>query len=217
MKDNYEGTLRLFNQFKELNPQGTVIFFSSGGALYDNTNSITKSESDMLIPTTKYGLLKMQIESQLNLITKDSELKAVSLRVANPYGELFSENRKQGFIGVALKSAISNLPLTIFENKRTVRDYIHVDDLNRLVNILINESIIKCGEHRIYNVGSGIGTSLETLINIIEDVSGKQIPKVYLNQEAAPTFNTLSISKITSDIAWKPEISLLEGVRKTLG
>lgn len=216
MKKNYEGTLRIFEQFKQAKPSGKIIFFSSGGALYDNSNPKEKTENDILIPTTKYGLLKMQIESHLNVMTRDSELKAISLRVSNPYGEIFSSNRKQGFIGVALKSAVENLPLTIFENKNTVRDYIHFEDLNSLLNILVTENEVKAGEHRIYNVGSGVGTSLEALVHIIEDATNRNISKTYINQELAPTFNTLSISKICNDFQWKPQTPLLEGIRKSL-
>ena len=65
-----------------------IIFSSTGGAVYGNTNNKISEENDRCMPVNSYGELKLQLENDLQVIQKSVGLNATILRISNQYNQL---------------------------------------------------------------------------------------------------------------------------------
>jgi UDP-glucose 4-epimerase len=209
-------TVQLFESFTQLNPKGHIVFYSSGGAVYDPTLPHTpRKESDPTNPISSYGIQKLAAEHFLELICARSGISATIFRVSNPYGTLLSPKRAQGIVGVAMACLRDNLPFKLFGAPGTTRDYIYLSDLvSGTLKAIRNRP--EAGQCRTYNVGSGVGVRSDELIEMIQNAAGKRLNLTVADAgNLEPDWNVLDISKIEKELGWKPEVSLLEGLKRT--
>ncbi len=140
-----------------------IIFFSSGGTVYGNANKKI-IENHSLDPINFYGFSKLLIENYIKFISNQNNLRYVILRPSNIYGKYQKLNSKKGFISVALSKLLSDEPIEIWGDGQTIRDYIYVEDIANVVEIIISNNI----ENKIFNVGCGVGHSLLQVIELLE-------------------------------------------------
>jgi len=94
-----------------------------------------------------------------------------------------------------------------------VRDYIYISD----VTDAIAKAITYEGSEKIFNIGSGIGRSLNKILTEIEKLLGYNVVRHYsTNRIFDVKSNVLDISKATEYLHWSPKISLQEGLSNTL-
>ena len=131
----------------------------------------------------------------------------ISFRFFNVYGpRLNISGQYSAVIGNFLSQKKNNMPLTIVGNGKQTRDFIHVDDLVSAFIKVIKSRYV----NKIYNIGSGKRTSINTIASIF---NGKK--SLYqLDQENLRTL--ANISKLKKDINWKPKISIESGIKKLL-
>ena len=190
-----------------------VIFISSGGTVYGIPRSIPIPETAPNDPISAYGINKLAIEKLLALYYHLYGLNYHVLRVANPYGRYQSPFKRQGVIAAFMHRALTGSPLEIWGTGEVTRDFIHVDDV---VAALV-EAVGYCGPHRIMNVGSGVGRSINDIVALIEKVLGQGKLTVLRKEGRAADVpnNALDISLITSETAWRPRVPLLHGLQDT--
>lgn len=118
----------------------------------------------------------------------------------------------QGAIGVFLHRALSGNPIDIWGDGSATRDYIHVRDVAEAFVRAIEYS----GPKKVFNISSGMGTNLNELILMIEDVIGQRIERRYLpaRQFDVPV-SVLSNDLARTELYWTPLISMREGIAKT--
>lgn len=146
-----------------------VIFASTGGSIYGDADATSFKETEVPYPVSPYAIGKLTIEHYLRYFRVKHGLDSVCLRLSNPYGERQPFNRKQGVIPIFLERIARDLPLTVFGDGSMVRDYIHVRDLTDTVTAIFEKKT----KYDTYNVGSGIGTDINQLIEVACKVSGK--------------------------------------------
>jgi len=209
---NLIGTLNLLNAATRLGTS-KIIFVSSGGTVYGPPLSTPIREDHPTNPITSYGIVKLAIEKYLDFFRHNHGLDYIVLRVANPYGEGQNVESGQGAIAAFLHKALRNEVVDIWGNGEVVRDYIYIKDAT---NAII--SAIKLREpqkERLFNIGSGIGYTLNEVLSTIENVVGVQISRRYLS---ARTFdvrvNVLSIDRARIGLNWSPQISLADGIQR---
>ena len=210
IKENIIPTVRLLDAAVECGVN-KIIFASSGGTVYgDNSNLHTENEATN--PICSYGVQKMAIEAMLRLYSHVHNLKVRIARIGNPYGALMREGQTQGIIPIFLKKLYSNEGVTVYGN--TKRDYIHVSDVIRALEILLRYD----GKEQIFNIGSGKGIYLKDLIKALEDLSGRKFALVqYEDIRGCDVLESiLDISLAEKELNWRPEISLEEGIKKTI-
>ncbi|MCF7945219.1 MAG: NAD-dependent epimerase/dehydratase family protein [Spirochaetia bacterium] len=185
-----------------------IIFPSSGGTVYGEINRPAK-ENDPCRPICSYGIVKKTIEEYLYLYNELYGLDYRILRISNPYGSGQVGVKPQGAIGTFLHRILDKKPIEIWGDGSVIRDYIYVDDVaNAFYSIVKYE-----GEERIFNVGTGIGHSLNDLIDIIENIVGNKVLCNYTPKNVTDVhLNILDISKITDIVGWQPITSLDEGI-----
>lgn len=189
-----------------------IVFISSGGTVYGNPLYLPIDEKHPTNPVVSYGITKLAIEKYLQMYERLHGIKAIILRVANPYGERQRIETAQGAVGVFLHHALKGVQIEIWGDGSVTRDYIHVSD----VAAAFVKALHYTGEQRLFNVGSGVGTSLNTLILGIEDVLGKTVMRRHFSSRPFD----VKVSVLCNDLArtelnWSPSVSMSEGIRRT--
>lgn len=154
-------TFKLIDFIAENNLQ--IIYFSSGGTIYGNSNQ-QLIESHPLEPINFYGYSKLLIESYIKFMNNQNNLRYLILRPSNIYGRYQKINSKKGFISVALSKILSNEIIEIWGDGQIIRDYIDVDDLVKVLEMLIANKI----ENNTFNIGCGVGHSLLSVLELLE-------------------------------------------------
>lgn len=188
-----------------------IVFLSSGGTVYGIPDVVPIPETHPLRPICSYGVIKVAIENYLFMYQSLYGLQPLVLRASNPYGERQGHAGVQGVIGTYLQKISSGESIEIWGDGSVVRDFIHVSDLAGLC--------LKAGISSytgIVNVGSGVGHSIRDVLVAIAGATGEAIEPVYKQGRAYDVPSVvLDISKAADELGWRPEVELLEGVRKT--
>jgi UDP-glucose 4-epimerase len=217
VQNNLIATIQLFEIYARLNPQGHIIFFSSGGTVYDaSLPRIPSTEFDRTAPVSSYAIQKLAAEQFLSEICARTGIRGTVFRLSNPYGTPLDLNRSQGVIGIAISCALEEKPFTLFGSAKAVRDYIHMDDVSAAV-LKAMESPPQSGDCRILNLGSGEGVETEALLQNIQTTTGKKLEVVAgkIDSREVP-WSVLDITKIGRELSWRPQVSLSEGLKRTL-
>lgn len=189
------------------------VYLSSGGTVYGVPSTFPITEDHPTNPICSYGIHKLTAEKYVQMFGALYQVPYVILRLANPYGPRQNFTAGQGVILAYLNAFLRQQELLLWGDGNVVRDYIFIKDAVRaIVAATINEQ-----QAQIYNIGSGTGTSLIELINVLErlfsySVHVKQLPS---RQQDVPA-NVLDIRRATTELHWHPEISLDMGLRLTL-
>lgn len=205
---NLVGSLNVINACIKNNVK-KLVFISSGGTIYGNPITVPIDESHPTNPTCSYGINKLATEKYLQLYGNLYGLNYGILRLANPYGGRQRLDTGQGVVPAFLRKAIRSEPLEVWGDGTVVRDFLYISDVIRAI-------VLACqydGNEKIFNIGSGLGLSLNQLIDFIEDLLSTKLNVVYKDARAfdVPT-NVLSIQKATSHLNWIPTISPKEGL-----
>jgi UDP-glucose 4-epimerase len=190
-----------------------IIFASSGGTVYGVPQEIPIKETHPTEPTCSYGICKLATEKYLHLYNVMYGLEYRVLRMANPFGERQRTSTAQGAISVFLQKAIHDEVIEIWGDGSIVRDYFYVHDAVNAFLAAANHE----GCHRVFNVGSGIGRSLNDVIASIDSLIGRQVRKRYASGRSFDVpANVLDITRAREHLLWRPSISFDEGLARTL-
>ncbi|NTW61172.1 NAD-dependent epimerase/dehydratase family protein [Candidatus Saccharibacteria bacterium] len=210
---NVEGSVNLFQKCAENGGIKKIIFASSGGTVYgDDYPKRPFIETDQTKPVSPYGIGKVTIENYLRYFKKKYNQDYLVLRIANPYGGRQKNTRHQGIIPVIIDSVHASRPITIYGDGSMVRDYIYIDDLIDVITRTLDKKM----KFETYNVGSGVGVSINQLIEEAEKVIGKKAIIEYLEQPA--TFVHTSIldnSRINKELINLQKTKLSDGLSNT--
>ncbi|OPY58761.1 MAG: dTDP-4-dehydro-6-deoxyglucose reductase [Pelotomaculum sp. PtaU1.Bin035] len=189
-----------------------IIFPSSGGAVYGiHPADVAIREDFATQPISSYGATKIAIEKYLHIFEKKYGLKYMVLRLANPYGPKFT-GFSQGVIPSFIKCILDGVPLNIWGNGEVVRDYIYIDDV---ISAFI-KSISYQGEARLFNIGSGVGLSVNQLINILEGCEGKKLTVNYQGpRDCDVPYIALDINRAREHLNWFPVVNIEKGITLT--
>ncbi len=182
------------------------VYFSSGGTIYGNTLRPI-SENDPVRPMSLYARSKAITEEMI----MTSALPYLILRLSNPFGGYQESEKKQGVIPILIRKAFLNEPFEMYIDGSSVRDYFYITDLAQAITYLIESDV----NNEIINIGSGEGTSLSEIIELVEEATGKKIDIVYRSSDV-PTIQSivLDISKLKGLTGYQPVVTLREGIKK---
>lgn len=188
------------------------IFVSSGGTVYGIPQGVPIKETHPTEPICSYGIGKLTIEKYLKLFHLLHDINYSVLRLANPFGERQRISSAQGAVAIFLHKALRNEVIEIWGDGSVTRDYFYVSDA---VSALVKALAYK-GDNPVFNIGSGIGHSLNDILNSIETCLGIPIKRAYLPARAFDVpINVLDITKASEHLSWKPQVSFIDGVSRT--
>lgn len=185
-----------------------LVYVSSGGVVYGVPEVIPIPEAHPLRPINSYGIVKAAIEGYIGLYSRTKGLSPVILRPSNTYGLRQGRDGSQGLVSTLLHCAATGGIVNIWGDGHIVRDHLHVDDLARLAVLAVDGA-----ETGIFNVGSGVGTSVRELIGLVEDVTGQRLNVQYGPQRAVDVpVSVLDVTRAGKIFGWTPQIKLREGL-----
>lgn len=191
------------------------IYISSGGTVYGEATTLPMTEDHPTRPISPYGVTKLALERYADLYRVCRDVPSIIARPGNAYGELQAGDVGQGFIATAIWRCLRQQDITVFGERGTTRDYIHVDDIATALMALLDQGVI--GET--YNIGTGVGADNLQILDLLAALaveSGMTPPKVQINP-ARPfdvKANILDITKLSTTTGWHPGITLPTGIRR---
>jgi UDP-glucose 4-epimerase len=204
------------------------IVFSSTAATYGEPENIPILETDRTSPSNAYGETKLAMENMFKWTSIAHGIRYISLRYFNACGALES-----GEIGEAHNPETHLIPLVLqVANKKRecimifgndyntfdgtcVRDYIHVMDLAQAHRLAV-EYLLKHNECEIFNLGNGVGFSVNQVIECARKVTGSDIPAIDMpRRDGDPAILVASSEKAKQKLKWNPQYINLETIIET--
>jgi UDP-glucose 4-epimerase len=146
-----------------------LTYLSSGGTVYGEPEKIPVPEDAPTEAFGAYGRLHLECEREVMAASRDHGLRARILRCATVYGEHQRPGRGQGAVVTFLDRIERGEPIDLYGGGATIRDYVYVGDVARAAIGLIGQ-----GGPAVINVGSGSGTSLLELLQLVEREVGRE-------------------------------------------
>lgn len=209
---NVVPTIRLLNMARQHGVK-KIIYFSSGGTVYGVPNATPILENHPTLPICSYGIHKRTVEQYLHLYQVLYGLDYAVMRISNPYGPNQCLGRGQGAVAVFLDKLMRGEPIEIWGDGSIVRDYIHVSDVVEAALSLVEYQ----GSHKVFNIGSGEGKSLTTLIAEISDLLACEPDVTYLPARSLDVpANVLDISLAYREFGWRPRMKFRDGLEQLI-
>ncbi len=187
-----------------------LIYVSSGGVVYGSPRMIPINEDHPTNPVSSYGITKLAMEKYIALYAEMAGVDYKICRPSNVYGENQHLNIGQGAIGVFLEHGLKGRPIEIWGDGRVVRDYLYIRDLVSAIMDIVNYE----GEEHVFNIATGVGLSLNGLIEIIQGQLRLPLKVIYKSgRRFDVSSNILDRSRLQRETGWEPKISITEGIR----
>lgn len=186
-----------------------IVFFSSGGAIYEKAGIIPTPENYPAHPDSLYGLASLMIEKYLRSYYQKYGLKFTVLRLSNVYGPRQWET---GIIPSIMIKLLKGEPPVIYGSGQQTRDFIFIEDI-------IDAGILalKDDKNETYNISSGRETSINEILNKINAILNKSCQPIYIPKKISETERScLDNSKIKKELNWQPKYDLEEGLKETI-
>jgi UDP-glucose-4-epimerase GalE len=203
------------------------LVFSSTAAVYGNPERVPITEDMPFAPMSPYGESKVMVEKILGWVDQCRGVRSISLRYfnacgADPDGALGEEHDPEThLIPLILRAVETGNPVTIFGDDydtpdgTCVRDYIHVADLAS-AHLLALESLLDGDPSDAFNCGTGSGHSVLEVINAVEEVTGKSVPRtIGRRREGDPAVLVASSEKLRRALGWEPQFTNLRDIVAT--
>jgi len=205
-KANVDGTFNVLQAAKVASVKRFV--FSASSSCYGIPDNYPTSEDAEIRPQYPYALAKRMGEELVMHWVQVYSFPALSLRFFNVYGPRSRTSGTYGAVfGVFLGQKLAGLPYTVVGNGKQTRDFTFVTDIAKA--ILTAAKSDRTGQ--VYNVGSGATVSVNRLVELLGG-NKVHIPK----RPGEPDATFADISKIRTELGWKPQVSIEDGVAEIL-
>ena len=208
---NILGSLRLLECCKEHHVK-KIIFASTGGAIYGEQDYFPADEKHPVNPVSPYGIGKLTVEKYLYYYKVQYGLSYVALRYANVYGPRQNSKGEAGVVAIFSQRLLNKEPAMIYGDGKQTRDFVFVSDVANYNRLAIDPEI-----EGIFNVGTGVETSINEIYTQISTLAGMNTPPLY--EKAKPGEQVRSVinpNRAVVRFGVKPEISIVEGLKKTV-
>lgn len=210
--ENVRGSVALLEQCARANV-GRALFASTGGAIYGAYPGRPLVEGDPTLPVSPYAIGKLAVEGYLRFFEAKFGIASTALRISNPYGPRQDASTGQGVIAAFLDRALRDEPVTIFGEGSMVRDYIYVDDVARIIAAIATSDRVE----PTLNVGSGRGTSVLEVRDLLAAALGRPIPTEFAPMRPSDVAQViLDASLLERTYGLRATTPLEEGIAKTV-
>jgi UDP-glucose 4-epimerase len=185
-----------------------VVFSSTGGAIYGECEEPADEDSPRQ-PLAPYGASKLSAEEYLATYNRLHGTNHVALRYGNVYGPRQDPHGEAGVVAIFFGRLAGGEPLRIFGGGRQTRDYVYVGDV-------VAATLAAVGHAGVFNVGTGIETSVLELADACGRVAGVSVP---LKQEPARAGelqrSVLDPTRANRELGFRAEMTLQDGLAAT--
>ena len=208
---NVGGLLNLMQAALEARSVEHVLFASSGGATYGDTEVIPTPETHPQRPVSHYGAAKAASELYLGVYRASHGIPSTSLRYSNVYGPRQDPHGEAGVVAIFCGRLLEGRPCTIFGDGGQTRDYVYAGDVAR-ANLLAAERRFDGA----INVGTGVETDVVQLYGHLARAAGVARPPEHaparMGEQRRSCIDPATAEKV---IGWRPEVALADGLART--
>ena len=206
---NLMGLINLLNAAVKLDVKKFLM--PSSAAVYGNLDTLPLNEEMIGNPSSFYGLTKLTTEHYLRIYHEAFGLPYVCYRYSNVFGPRQGNGGEGGVISIFAKAIVQDSPIIIYGDGKQTRDFIYVDD--------VVEANILGMQHQvtgIYNVSTGISSSVNLLVDEFRNISGKDIEVVYDKPRLGDIRDSvLATDKSEKELLFTAKYNLHDGLIKT--
>lgn len=213
----YVGFLNLMEAMRKSNKKRLV--FASTSAVYEGLETPWREDMNCSPPDLK-ALSKLHNEQIARQYAERHGIKSIALRPASVYG--VGEYTKKGYanvISLFVWAMLNGERPIVWGNGSQDRDFIYVDDCAELATAALQFNWGRqTNDFEIFNVGTGISTSFNDIIRIINKRLGTNLDPVYV-KVPIPIYATSVLTDVTKAkqlLHWEPNVAVEEGVGKII-
>ena len=183
-----------------------VVFASTGGALYGETDVIPTPEDSVIAPMAQYGTSKFAAEAYLGLYHRLYGLSTLALRFGNVYGPRQDPHGEAGVIAIYCGIALAGGRAVVFGDGRQTRDYVYVGDVVRAFQLAAESDATGA---------LNVGTSQETTVLEIAEALELEVDfKPARPGEASRS--CLDVTRAEQVLGFRAQVPLREGLPRTM-
>jgi len=206
---NLMGLINLLNAAVKLDVKKFLM--PSSAAVYGNLDTLPLNEEMIGNPSSFYGLTKLTTEHYLRIYHEAFGLPYICYRYSNVFGPRQGNGGEGCVISIFAKAIVQGSPIIVYGDGKQTRDFIYVDD--------VVEANILGMQHQvtgIYNVSTGIASSVNLLVDEFRNISGKDIEVVYDKPRLGDIRDSvLATDKSEKELLFTAKYNLHDGLIKT--
>ena len=206
---NLMGLINLLNAAVKLDVKKFLM--PSSAAVYGNLDTLPLNEEMIGNPSSFYGLTKLTTEHYLRIYHEAFGLPYICYRYSNVFGPRQGNGGEGGVISIFAKAIVQGSPIIIYGDGKQTRDFIYVDDVVEANILGIQHQVTG-----IYNVSTGISSSVNLLVDEFRNISGKDIEVVYDKPRLGDIRDSvLATDKSEKELLFTAKYNLHDGLIKT--
>lgn len=213
---NILGTLNLLELARK-HACRKIVFASTGGAVYGEGytpagSKLPFTEQTWPQPKDNYGANKLSMEFHLDLYHANYGLKYTVLRYPNVYGPRQDSKGEAGVVAIFAGAMLAGQPTKITGDGKQTRDFCYVGDIARANRLALENDAIG-----IFNVGTGVPTDINTIHEILTDITHYPLKAEYVPRPVGEVLATyLDSSKAKQVFGWEAQVSLIDGLTNVI-
>ncbi len=204
--NNVAVTSKIAKKASECN---AFVIYLSSAAVYGNPVYLPIDENHPTSPLSPYGLTKLMGEEVVKFYGKLGLQYAV-MRLFNVYGPC--QNRAYaGVITKFVERVRQGLPPIIYGDGDQTRDFIHVDDVVKFIEMVLDKK-----PRGTFNVGTGRATSIRELAKLVIELAGIEAEPVYTSPRPGDIRHSVADIRRALSLGWKPRVELRSGIKSLI-
>jgi len=190
-----------------------IIYSSSGGAGYGDTDVLPTPEDHPTRPASPYGITKVTMEMYVSAWGPLFGVSGISLRYANVYGPRQDPEGEAGVVAIFSQRLLKGQTPIINGDGEQTRDYVYVEDVAAAnLRALERPEVVGC-----VNVGTGIETSVNELHRALTRAAGLEVAAQHGPAKPGEQRRScLSPALAKQRLGWAPSVPLRDGLARTL-
>jgi UDP-glucose 4-epimerase len=211
---NVNATVRLLQAGRAAGVRRVV--FSSSSSVYGDTPTLPKVEDVEPLPRSPYAASKLSAEQYVLAYARAGLVEGVALRYFNVFGPRQSpDSPYAAVIPLFFRAAITGTPAIVFGDGGQTRDFTYVANVVE-ANLLAATAPADRASGYPINAGAGERTSINELLDLIAQVTGRPIARVHRPPRPGDVRDSLAgLQRAADRLRYRPEVRLLDGLRRT--
>ena len=208
---NVLGTINLLDACRNAGT-GRVVYVSTGGAAYGDTDVLPTPEEHPTRATSPYGVSKVAAERYLECFAGLTSMTELTLRLANVYGPRQRPDGEAGVVAIFARRLLAGQRCTIYGDGEQTRDYVYVADVAEAAELALGSSA-----RGVVNISTGRETSVNALHRQVATAVGVNgEPEYAAPRPGEVRRSVLANARARTLLGWQPRSPLERGIGTTL-
>jgi UDP-glucose 4-epimerase len=209
---NVMGTINLLECSRRAGTR-RVVYVSTGGAGYGDTEVIPTPEDHPTRPVSPYGVSKVAAELYLACWEALHGLRGIVLRLANIYGPRQNPHGEAGVVAIFADRLLRGEPCIINGDGLQTRDYVYVGDVAEAARLALDRAEVTGP----VNIGTGVETSVVAIFEHLRAAAGgKGEARHGPARSGEQRRSLLDATRARELLGWTPQVTLQDGLRRTV-